>query len=69
MNGMTLVLLERFNETEIVAASRTPSSNDARGRSYDVMYLLNCPDVKYDLSSLTHATLAASRCRSPVAGG
>jgi long-chain acyl-CoA synthetase len=58
MNGMTLVLLERFNETEILAAVERHGATMLEGVPTMFMYLLNCPDLeKYDLSSLTRCTV------------
>ena len=56
--GMTLVLLERFNDAEVLDAIQTHKATMFEGVPTMYMYLLNCPELnKYDLSSLTRCTV------------
>lgn len=56
--GMTLVLLERFNEAEALDAIQTHRATMFEGVPTMYMYLLNYKDLdKYDLSSLTRCTV------------
>lgn len=56
--GMTLVLLERFNEVEALTAIQTYKASMFEGVPTMYMYLLNYPELeKYDLSSLTRCTV------------
>jgi long-chain acyl-CoA synthetase len=56
--GMTLVLLERFNEGEALEAIETHRATMFEGVPTMYLYLLNYPDLdKYDLSSLTRCTV------------
>jgi long-chain acyl-CoA synthetase len=56
--GMTLVLLERFNEAEVLTAIQTHHASMFEGVPTMYMYLLNCSELeKYDLSSLTRCTV------------
>jgi long-chain acyl-CoA synthetase len=56
--GMTLVLLERFVEAEVLAAIQTHRATMFEGVPTMYMYLLNYPDFgRYDLSSLARCTV------------
>ncbi|HKZ79372.1 MAG TPA: long-chain-fatty-acid--CoA ligase [Pyrinomonadaceae bacterium] len=56
--GMTLVLLERFNDADVLDAIQTHKATMFEGVPTMYMYLLNCPELnKYDLSSLTRCTV------------
>jgi len=56
--GMTLVLLERFNEAEALNAIQTHRATMFEGVPTMYLYLLNYPELnKYDLSSLTRCTV------------
>jgi len=56
--GMTVVLLERFNDAEVLEAIQTHKATMFEGVPTMYMYLLNCPQLnKYDLSSLTRCTV------------
>jgi long-chain acyl-CoA synthetase len=56
--GMTLVLLERFNEKDALDAIETHRATMFEGVPTMFMYLLNYPDLsRYDLSSLTRCTV------------
>jgi long-chain acyl-CoA synthetase len=56
--GMTLVLLERFNEAEALSAIQNYKATMFEGVPTMYMYLLNCSELdKYDLSSLTRCTV------------
>jgi long-chain acyl-CoA synthetase len=56
--GMTLVLLERFNEKEALNAIQTHQATMFEGVPTMYMYLLNCPELgSYDLSSLSRCTV------------
>ena len=56
--GMTLVLLERFNEAEALDAIQIHRATMFEGVPTMYMYLLNYPELnKYDLSSLTRCTV------------
>lgn len=56
--GMTLVLLERFNEAEALSAIQTHKATMFEGVPTMYMYLLNCSELnRYDLSSLTRCTV------------
>ncbi|MBI3951658.1 MAG: long-chain-fatty-acid--CoA ligase [Acidobacteria bacterium] len=56
--GMTLVLLQRFNEAEVLQAIQTHRATMVEGVPTMYLYLLTYPDLdKYDLSSLTRCTV------------
>jgi long-chain acyl-CoA synthetase len=56
--GMTLVLLERFVEADVLQAIQTHQATMFEGVPTMYLYLLNYPDLeKYDLSSLTRCTV------------
>ena len=56
--GMTLVLLERFVEADVLKAIQEYHATMFEGVPTMYMYLLNYPDLeKYDLSSLTRCTV------------
>jgi long-chain acyl-CoA synthetase len=56
--GMTLVLLERFNEADVLNAIQTHKASMFEGVPTMYMYLLNCAELeKFDLSSLTRCTV------------
>jgi long-chain acyl-CoA synthetase len=56
--GMTLVLLERFNEGDALNAIQTYKASMFEGVPTMYMYLLNYPELeKYDLSTLTRCTV------------
>jgi len=58
MCGMTLVLLERFNEAEALSAIQAHRATMFEGVPTMYMYLLNCPELEnYNLSSLTRCTV------------
>ncbi|MFN2530884.1 MAG: long-chain-fatty-acid--CoA ligase [Pyrinomonadaceae bacterium] len=58
MCGMTLVLLERFDEANALSAIETHRATMFEGVPTMYMYLLNCPELKnHDLSSLTRCTV------------
>lgn len=56
--GMTLVLLERFNEAEALNAIQRHKATMFEGVPTMYMYLLNCRELdQHDLSSLTRCTV------------
>jgi long-chain acyl-CoA synthetase len=56
--GMTLVLLERFVEADVLQAIQTYRATMFEGVPTMFLKLLNCPELaKYDLSSLTRCTV------------
>jgi len=56
--GMTVVLLERFNEAEALSVIDAHKATMFEGVPTMYMYLLNYPELnKYDLSSLTRCTV------------
>jgi long-chain acyl-CoA synthetase len=56
--GMTLIMLERFNEVAALDAIESHRATMFEGAPTMYMYLLNHPDLqKYDLSSLTRCTV------------
>jgi long-chain acyl-CoA synthetase len=56
--GMTLVLLERFNEADALNAIQRHKATMFEGVPTMYMYLLNCRELgHYDLSSLTRCTV------------
>lgn len=56
--GMTLVMLERFNEATVLEAIQNHRATMFEGAPTMYMYLLNSPELgKYDLSSLTRCTV------------
>ena len=56
--GMTLVLLERFSEAEVLSAIQTHRATMFEGVPTMYMYLLNFPELgKYNLASLTRCTV------------
>jgi long-chain acyl-CoA synthetase len=56
--GMTLVLLERFNEADALNAIQRHKATMFEGVPTMYMYLLNCRELDhYDLSSLTRCTV------------
>ncbi len=58
LTGMTLVLLERFVEADVLQSIQTYHATMFEGVPTMFLYLLNYPDLEqYDLSSLTRCTV------------
>jgi len=66
MCGMTLVLLERFNEADALSSIQTHRATMFEGVPTMYMYLLNCSELKkYNLSSITRCTVGGQTMAIP----